>query len=185
MVEAGQINKIFLTGYMGSGKSFIGKALSEFLDWDFIDLDDMISSSESKSIAKIFVEEGEVYFRKLEYHGISEILEMANSKVIALGGGSFVQENCNSLIRGDENAIVVYLKYSVDILVERLESEKDKRPLIAEAEDLKAHITQHLEGRAGYYETADLIIEDESDANTISKLIHSFILYKNQSLSTI
>ena len=174
-----EIIRVFLTGYMGSGKSYVGKALAAKQSWGFIDLDEQISNSESKSISEIFASHGEKYFRSLELKHVMDICANESLCVIALGGGAFVQDEINQFIKDDFQSIVVYLKFSPDHLVERLENEKQDRPIIAKEKGLKKFIEDHLETRAPFYEQADIIIEDELDSNTILDLITSYLSYRS------
>lgn len=185
MVRTGEISRVFLTGYMGSGKTFIGKVLSDKLSWQFIDLDQRISDAESQSISTIFETQGERYFRELEYQEVAKICKYNGQNIISLGGGAFVQENINNLIREDEHSIVVYLKFDALILAKRLKNEKHKRPLIAHAKDLEEFIEDHLAERSAFYERADLIIVNEEDAMQTINQISTYLNYRNQKLSTI
>src|SRR5690606_22458319 len=119
--------KIFLSGYMGSGKSLIAKKLAEKLKYTPIDLDDQISLIEEKSIPRIFEEKGELYFRKLETEVLKDIIEDPSSLVVALGGGTPSYGNNLEIIENSPEAFIVYLKASVEFLTDRLYKEKDKR----------------------------------------------------------
>src|SRR5436853_6290275 len=81
------MSKVFLIGFMGSGKTFLGKQLAQLLNYEFIDLDEWIEQREKKSIAEIFSEDGEEYFRKKESQQL-KLLAEKNNAVIATGGGT-------------------------------------------------------------------------------------------------
>lgn len=179
------IKRVFLTGYMGSGKTFVGKALADKLSWSFLDLDEIISKAESKPISEIFKENGEQFFRKLEYQEVVKMMALQNLNIIALGGGAYVQDDINELIQNDDESIVIYLKFNSEVLAERLTKEKYKRPLIAQASDLPKFIEEHLKDRTAYYEKADLIIVNESDLHQIMNQINNYLNFVNQKLSTI
>ena len=185
MNRSAVIKRVFLTGYMGSGKSFIGQALSKQLSWEFIDLDQKISNAESMSISDIFKVKGEEFFRGLEFQEVTEICKRSELTIVSLGGGAFAQQNINELLCQDKQSIVIYLKFSPSILVGRLEDEKHKRPLIATETDLEKFIEEHLLKRSVFYEKADFIIVDELDANQTVNQISTYLNYCNQKLSTI
>jgi len=126
--------KIVLVGYMGSGKSTIGKLLADNLDFEFIDLDDFIAASEKMEITKIFEAKGEIYFRKKEFQYLNEILNTKNDFVLSTGGGTpCYGENMNAILEATSN--VFYLKISIAGLINRLISEKEHRPLISKIPD--------------------------------------------------
>ncbi len=153
--------KIFLSGYMGSGKSLIGKRLSTELNHTFIDLDDHIELIEDKSVYDIFRTNGELYFRKLESKVLKDILEEKADLVVSLGGGTPCYGRNLDLIKDAENTVTVYLKASVEELTKRLFSEKLHRPVISHLEtieDLEEFIRKHLFERAYYYLQSDIII---------------------------
>ncbi|HSP83833.1 MAG TPA: shikimate kinase [Gillisia sp.] len=156
--------KLFLTGYMGSGKSYIGKILARELSIPFIDLDDQIVKLQGKEIPDIFREKGEIFFRKLETEVLKDILENKNSLVVALGGGTPCYGNNLDLIKNDTQSRIIYLKASVNFLTERLFAEKDSRPVIShldQKEDLEDFIRKHLFERSYYYLQANQIINVE------------------------
>lgn len=119
--------RIFLVGFMGSGKSAMGAALAKELDLDFIDLDKEIEKKSGKEITSIFAVEGEKYFRDLETQCLTEALEK-DDYVLACGGGTPCFNN--NIEKMNENGVTIYLKMSTDGLAERLELEKDARPLL-------------------------------------------------------
>lgn len=169
--------KIFLSGYMGSGKSLIAKKLAEKLKYTPIDLDDQISLIEEKSIPRIFEEKGELYFRKLETEVLKDIIEDSSSLVVALGGGTPSYGNNLEIIENSPEAFIVYLKASVEFLTDRLYKEKDKRPVIshlAGKEELEDFIRKHLFERSYYYLQSDAIINVEGKSpETITEEIIS------------
>ena len=156
--------KIFLTGYMGSGKSLISQHLSEKMQIPLVDLDDQISLIESQSISEIFESKGELYFRKLESRILEDVLNEPASLIVSLGGGTPCYGINMELIKSFPNAKTVYLKASVGFLTERLFSEKDSRPLIyhlTSKEDLEDFIRKHLFERGYYYNQSDIIVDVE------------------------
>jgi|GEM_PF-5325340 len=121
--------KIVLLGYMGSGKSAIGKSLAELSSLPYIDLDDFMVESENMSIDQIFSQKGEIYFRKKEHHYLLELLNIPGQKIIALGGGTPCYHDNISLLK-TEGIVSIYLKTSIETLANRLKSETEKRPIL-------------------------------------------------------
>ena len=121
------MSKIFLTGYMGSGKSSTGKLLASQLDYNFIDLDKFIEKEYKMTIPEIFSSKGEKEFRAMEHNCLKKVVEKENT-VVACGGGTPCYYGNMELM--NNNGTTVYLKMSVDTLVNRLLHAKDKRPLI-------------------------------------------------------
>ena len=146
--------KVVLLGYMGSGKSSIGKVLAKTLNLPFIDLDEYIEYQEKLSISEIFRTKGEIYFRKIEGLYLKEILQLKYDAVISLGGGTPCYGKNLELIQ--QNSKSIYLKASIDAILSRLKNELTQRPLIAEIgiENLKEYIAKHLFERTSFYEKA-------------------------------
>jgi len=118
---------IYLTGFMGTGKSRIGKNLSKKLNVNFIDTDDVIESKYKKSITQMFEVFGEEKFRQIETDIISEIINKSVKSVIALGGGSLISEKNQKLVT--ETGTLIYIESGLDIIWERTKN-KTKRPLL-------------------------------------------------------
>ncbi|WP_340077425.1 shikimate kinase [Leptobacterium sp. I13] len=150
---------IVLIGYMGSGKTVIGKLLSEKFQLPFIDLDDYITSNEGMSISQLFKEKGEIYFRKQEYGALKKILASEANVILSVGGGTPCYGKNMEMIL-DKTKNVFYLKASVDTLVNRLTHEKEERPLIKniKTNELAEFITKHLFERGFFYLQAHHII---------------------------
>ena len=123
---------ITLTGFMGSGKTTVGKVLADFLGCPFLDLDDLIVKKAGKSIPEIFEQDGEPAFRELE----ARLLRLTVAKyaestaVLALGGGAILAPASAALLR--EKTVCIYLRASLDTLLARLEGETAGRPLLNE-----------------------------------------------------
>lgn len=156
------MNKIILLGYMGSGKSTVGKLLSKSINYKSLDLDKLIENKENLSINNIFKEHGELYFRKLEHQILKETLKTNDNLIISLGGGTPCYANNMELFK-DENIISIYLSSSVNELFERLKFNKSKRPLIANLNDdeLKEFIAKHLFERSFYYNQSKVKIDTD------------------------
>ena len=151
--------KISLVGYMGSGKTTIGKDLSEKLHLNFKDLDLLIEESTQKSISALFKELGEIKFRKLERKILLSQLESDSDFVLALGGGTPVYYDNMKQI--NDYTTCVYLRANPKFLAERLIHEKPIRPLIAHLadEDLREFVAKHLFERRNFYEEANYVID--------------------------
>jgi shikimate kinase len=149
--------KIYLIGFMGSGKSYLGKRLSTELGFQFLDLDEVIEAAEKQTIATIFEEKGEDYFRNIESESLKNTKEIENVIISTGGGTPCFFDNMDWM---NENGKTFFLNPSVDILFQRLESETTKRPILANQSDetLRLFISQKLENRLKYYEKAHLII---------------------------
>lgn len=169
--------KIFLLGYMGSGKSTLAKALSIQKKLPFIDLDHYIEQKEGQSVTEIFKKKGEIYFRKQEITYLNELLNSEKSFILALGGGTpCYGTNMQNILKASKN--VFYLKYQPQTLAERLEFQKQNRPLIAHLgnEELLDFVRKHLFDRNPYYSQATHIItmdnlSEEQALETILSLI--------------
>ena len=153
--------KIFLLGMMGTGKSYWTKKLSKKLKTGGYDLDFLIESHEERTIAEIFAEEGEDYFRKTE----AKILRWFGEKkifVLALGGGTpCFHENMDWM---NKHGITIWVDEPIDTLVERLKPEKDHRPLIKDLSDeqLGIFLTNKLTERAAFYGQAKYHLQGDA-----------------------
>ena len=145
---------IFLIGYMGSGKSRLGRELSNTISYSFYDLDNFITTNEGLAINEIFEKKNELYFRAIEKKYLKELINKKDNKVISLGGGTPCYNDNMDLILNTNNSVSIYLNRSIDFLVERLYHKIYSRPLIAHLkskEDLKEFISKHLFERNNYY----------------------------------
>jgi len=168
--------RVFLIGFMGSGKTHWGGQLASKLQIPFFDLDELISQGENKSIAEIFTESGEEYFRMRERETLSSIIDEYPSVVLSTGGGT----PCffNNIEKMKKYGIVVWLNTDVEVILQRLMKEKEKRPLIRDIpdEELKTYIIRKLNKRRMYYELANVVLDNESDISTnafIQTIIHA------------
>jgi shikimate kinase len=145
--------KIILLGYMASGKSTIGRILAEKMQIPFIDLDDYIEKKEEKTISEIFETKGEIYFRKQEHIYLKELLEKQEDFILSLGGGTPCYAGNMDVLLSFNDAKSVYLKTSINTIVDRLTNEKSKRPLVTRLnkEELAEFVAKHLFERSYYY----------------------------------
>ncbi|WP_445384609.1 shikimate kinase [Robiginitalea sp. IMCC44478] len=146
---------IVLIGYMGSGKSTVGRALAESMGFRFLDLDTYIEERMEKSIPELFEDKGQIYFRKKEHELLKEVLENHDQLVLALGGGAPCYAGNMDLVLS-HTSHVFYLMLSVSQLAARLQYESGKRPLIShlKPEELPDFIGKHLFERVKYYNMA-------------------------------
>ncbi len=146
--------KIVLCGYMGSGKSLIGKRLAGKLKVSFVDLDDAIEAAEEMTIGKIFSTKGEIAFRKSEMQVLETLLQSSTDMVLSLGGGTPCYGRNLELIKETTDAQAFYLKVGLDVLTDRLFKERSHRPIISAIEskaELNEFIRKHLFERQYYY----------------------------------
>ncbi|MDY0779590.1 shikimate kinase [Tenacibaculum sp. IB213877] len=166
--------KIVLLGYMASGKSTIGKYLSARLFLPFIDLDDYIEQREEKSISEIFKDEGEIYFRNKEHQYLKELLEKKEDFILSLGGGTPCYGGNMDLIIQTKDVKSVYLQASIKTLQDRIEAQKNKRPLVANLSDndLTEFIAKHLFERRYFYDKADfkIVIDDKEMTEIVAEI---------------
>jgi shikimate kinase len=150
---------IVLLGYMGSGKSTVGRVLAQELGVVFTDLDEYIEAKLGRTISELFREKGEVFFRKKEHELLKEWFLTHKSGVLALGGGTPCYAGNMDFILGQTNN-VCYLRLTVPSLVDRLRKEQEHRPLITHltAEALPEFIGNHLFERAVFYSKAHITI---------------------------
>ncbi len=156
-LAAGIDRPIVLVGLMGTGKSTIGRKLSELLELDFVDADDAIVEAAHMSISDIFEQFGEPYFRDGERRVLARLMEERHG-IIATGGGAFINDETRALILSE--AIAVWIDCDLDVLVERT-SRKDTRPLLRDG-DPKAILAKLFEERAPLYRQAPIHVSSES-----------------------
>jgi|tagenome__1003787_1003787.scaffolds.fasta_scaffold19963341_1 shikimate kinase len=126
-----QRRAVFLVGYMGAGKTSVGRFLARHLNWNFLDLDDKIEAKCGRSVSDVFAKDGESVFRRLEAEALAETvsaLTCGEPCVVALGGGAFAN-NTNSALLHEFGAPVVWLDAPVDELWKRTQVAGAVRPL--------------------------------------------------------
>ena len=162
--------KVVFVGYMGSGKSLVGKLLAKKLEVPFYDLDAIIEEKENQSIRELFETKGEIYFRKIENNILKLVLQKTESFVLSLGGGTPCYHNNHELLQHD-GIVSFYLKATSAKLVERLQDEKDARPLLASVDNdqLLDFITKHLFDRSFYYHQVNHVIA--IDEKSVEQLV--------------
>lgn len=166
--------RIFLIGFMGSGKTHWGKQLAERLQLSFYDLDEVIVQSEQMNIPGIFAEKGEEYFRNREKEMLEKLVDENPSMVVSCGGGTPCFFNNIEFMK--KYGTVVWLNTSVNVLLQRLMKERNERPLLKDIsdEDLRHYIMRKLNERRIYYEQADVVI-DREDAFSMNDFIQTVL----------
>ncbi len=157
--------RVYLTGFMGSGKSTSGPLVAERLGYRFLDLDDEVERAAGVSISDLFARRGEPVFRALETAVLCEAAEQEHV-VVATGGGALATEG--NLLTAETSGTIVYLKLSPETLVERLR-EGEERPLLLDEDGrpfsdaaLLEYISEVLRKRERFYSHADVTVEAET-----------------------
>ncbi len=166
--------RIYLIGFMGSGKSTAGKKLAAALGYAFMDLDTMIEQKYRITIPAVFEKYDEPAFRKLERETLKQTFGL-DRHVIATGGGTPCFFNNMELIR--EHGTSVYLKMSPGALLQRLLNSKKKRPLLEQQprDRVLAYIDETLRAREVYYSRADHTVRGENlDIGTLKELLNEY-----------
>jgi len=161
---------IYLIGMMGSGKSTLGKTLSEKIQKSFIDLDSEIEKAAGKFISEIFDIDGEEQFRKME----SKQLKQYSESIVACGGGIVLKDENREFI--NENGVTILLTASMEELSHRL-SDSGNRPLLADDNTEEALTKLWLERQLHYLNTADFTIE--TDGKNPEQLTEEILLHIN------
>jgi len=153
--------KLFLIGYMGSGKTTVGKQLAKKLNLQFIDMDLFIENRYRKSISAIFEEKGEAGFREIERKTLHEIIDFENVVISTGGGLPCFFDNMDVM---NQVGITIYLKVSVEELARRLRNGKQQRPLLKDKnhDEMKDFIAETLEKRNNFYRKATFIFETDA-----------------------
>jgi len=168
--------KIVLVGYMGSGKSSIGKKLAEVVKLPFMDLDSEIEKTEGIAVSEIFSQKGEIYFRNIENKILKKVLDQPDNFILATGGGTPCYGDSMDYILKKQGVVSIYLRTPLKVLVSRLMLEKDERPLLIHINtenELEDFIRKNLFERAFYYNQAAVTIDvvSESITETVAKII--------------
>lgn len=158
-------DKIYLVGFMGAGKSTVAVALAKRLGWQTADIDVLIESREHRSIAEIFTEHGEPYFRQIERVVLKELSPQRHT-IVATGGGTFVDPASRLAINNDGTS--VWLDVSFDQVLERLAPD-GRRPLVG---DRTAMLTLY-EARRSAYELAHLKLD--TNRSSVGELVERIV----------
>lgn len=173
------MKRIFLIGYMGAGKSTVGKSLASRMGLSFVDLDLYIEGRYHKSVRELFAEKGEDDFREIEKKMLREVAEFENVLISTGGGSPCFFDNMSYM---NENGQTVYLKVSAEELVKRLEPCKHSRPVLQNrsGEELLRFIDESIRKREPYYLQASVVFDaekmlTESDVQAISAALERIL----------
>lgn len=172
------MNRIFLIGYMGCGKTTVGKLLATELGFRFVDMDQHLEEKLFKTVSDIFAENGEEEFRKLEQNCLHEVAEFEDTIISTGGGAPCFFDNVEYM---NTHGLTVYLKMSPEELADRLENSRpNKRPLIAgkKGEELKQFIADGLSKRESFYNKASLAVHGNNE-NIVSEIIENYKKHSN------
>ena len=164
-------SKLYIIGFMGSGKTTAGKKIASLLGWTFIDLDKKIEEHEGQSIAEIFSQNGEDYFRRVESEVLKD-LKNETKAIISAGGGTPCHGNNMDYML--ETGLTLYLKLTPGQLKSRLINSKGERPLIKNLDEtgLLKFINKKLAEREIYYNRAEVTVEGiDTDINLLYSCI--------------
>jgi shikimate kinase len=167
--------KIFLIGFMGSGKSTIGRHLAEVLGYEFVDTDHFIEIQHDTTVSQIFEQHGESVFRKMEHDALQK-LHQHEFSVISTGGGMPCHDNnMDIMLAGGK---VVYLKTSPQTLASRILHSRTERPLVKgkTEKELQQYIIEKLTEREPFYNLAHVIVQTENFS--MEELLQSLGLMK-------
>jgi shikimate kinase len=175
MASTRQLTNIALTGFMGTGKSTVGRMIAEQLRFQFVDTDELIEQRAGKTIAAIFAGEGEAAFRQLERAVVLDLGAHRNTIISTGGGLGANEENIASL---KQHSLVVCLWASPEKIWERVRHQSH-RPLLREADPM-ARIRQLLEAREPFYKQADVLLNTEvrSLREVATQAMHQFQLVR-------
>ena len=144
-------DKVYLVGFMGAGKTSVGRALAKRLDWRFADIDELIEQREHSSVSDIFAKQGEPYFRGIERAILAEQVPLRHA-VVATGGGTFVDPQNRAVIKAD--GAVVWLDAPLERVIARIPQD-GRRPLASD----RANLERLFHSRHAAYEQAHLRLD--------------------------
>lgn len=167
--------KIFLLGFMGAGKSTIGKFAARKNELEFVDLDAFIEEREGMKIPEIFRTEGENRFREMEREALEAIIADERDLLVSTGGGT----PCyfDNIQRMNANGVSLYLDLSSARLTDRLRNAKSQRPLVRNVKgDLQIFVHKKLLERAPFYSQANIIVpENEAFKKNVAELVRKIL----------
>lgn len=151
--------RIYLIGYMGSGKSTLGRQLAKALNLSYIDLDKYIEERNCKTVAQLFAKDGEDVFRKKEKSAISEVSQFTNVIIATGGGAPCFFDNMEIM---NQTGITIFLDVAPHELARRLFISRTERPLIKgkSKEELMQFIEENLQKRRPFYSQAQIHIKE-------------------------
>jgi shikimate kinase len=156
--------QIHLAGFMGSGKSTVGRLLARRLLWNFLDLDAVVERHAGRSIAQIFDEDGEAAFREMESHVLRQVVSKPDT-VVALGGGTLIERGNVDISRS--RAVLVWLRCPLEVLRERCGDVDTARPLWGDPDALQARLEERLPG----YRSAELRVDAGAEPEAVVEAV--------------
>ena len=168
--------RIVLVGFMGAGKTTVGRELARRLGWRFVDLDDEIERATGRSVRELFRDEGEASFRRRELESARGAAKQENV-VIAAGGGAFAVDETRSVLQA--GAVTVWLRCDLETILDRI-GEDPSRPLASDRERMR----QLLEQRQPAYEHAQLAFDDHGTASGLADRILDRLRREGRELMT-
>ena len=182
------LEKIYLTGFMTSGKSTLGKILANVLGWNFFDMDKELEIDEGTTVTEIFETKGEVYFRNIENIKLRELSKF-EKVVISLGGGTLINDDNVKFIK--QHGKLVYLRVTPEIIYTRIKKKTD-RPLFKDfvlAENTKEDFIEKIKNMLGerekYYNLANIIFDVDNSPvgetiDNLAKIINRILIAENK-----
>ena len=179
-------DRIFLCGFMGAGKSMIGRALAEKLEAPFLDLDDRIEEKAGQSIPEIFDQNGEAGFRTLERRAVMEVVREFEG-VVALGGGSLQSQHMVDHLK--INGLLIFIETPISVILDRISQDPDRPLLVNEdgrpkdRDTLEDEMTTLYEERKPFYEQAVITVTNDGSKDpedivaTLLKKIRNHVEY--------
>lgn len=154
------VERVFLIGFMGSGKSTLGRWLKNALGWSFIDMDEVFEAEYKTTIKQFFADKGEAAFREAERAVLHSLLNEKKAIIATGGGAPCFFDNLEVM---NKHGLTIYLKLSVDGIISRISGGKNVRPLVAEksGDELRQFITEKLIEREPFYTKARVIADAE------------------------
>lgn len=167
------MRNIILIGFMGTGKSTVGRKIAKIKDMNFIDTDLEIEKIEKKTINEIFKEYGESYFRQKETELLKEVVKLKDT-IISTGGGIIESEDNINILKDSKN--VIWLDANVETILKHLENKIEKRPKLKNKKDLKSNIKNLLNKRYKNYEKCSYI-KINIDGKNIEQVVSDVLVY--------
>lgn len=163
---------VFLIGFMGCGKSYVGRNLAPLMGFEYLDIDKHIEEMEGLTVKEIFEQKGEAYFRQKEKE-IIHALDSSENRIVSTGGGApCFFDNMDVM---NEKGLTIYLNRTKKLVIYRLLKGQHKRPLLTglSAEELEKFYDERLESRKPYYEKAKIFAGD-AGVEEIKEMIDNF-----------
>lgn len=174
-----RVERLYLVGFMGAGKSTVGERLAEQLGYAFRDLDELIVEKTGRTIHELFREEGEEFFRDRETELLEEQSRSEESLVLATGGG--VPERSKNKRILSRTGTSIYLNVDFDVIYERIREGKN-RPLVPDGEGAYEELRTLWENRQSCYEESDVVVSlrDEEPSTVVDRILEALEQARNR-----